>query len=246
MSLAEDLVLYRNIGYLLILLKREDPMNKRRPALITSLAEAERHIRQYGRELRNSAKMQRRVANHRSWYALRSGPNPWIFAPSKFVGYRYASAAEYLGESGQDGDRDGTQTERLLMEWFHPVDRETPLGRELNDALREFLADFGKPNKMARVNLTKDELETVFARKESPGINDNAISDRISFDPRICGGRPCIKGTRMRVADIVAMLADGATKAEILQDFDYLTEADIDAALRYAAGAADHPVIRTA
>lgn len=222
-------------------------MNKRRLALITSLAEAEKHIRQYGRELRNSVKMQRRVANHRSWYALRSGSNSWVFAPSKFVGYRFASAAEYLAEAGRDGDRDGKQTERVLMEWFHPVDPDSPRGRELNDALREFLADFGKPNKVARVNLAKEQLEaSVGGRTTGRSVDNTGISDRISFDPRICGGRPCIKGTRMRVADIVAMLADGATKEEILQDFDYLAEADIDAALRYAAGASDHPVIRTA
>lgn len=218
-------------------------MIKRHPALITSFAEAEKHIRQYGRELRNSVEMQRRVANHRSWYAIPGGPNSWIFAPSKFVGYRHASAAEYLAASGHDGDRDGTKTERVLKEWFHPVDPASPRGRDLNNALREFLAEFGKPNKVARINLKLEELEAGVARNR---IDEAAIFDRISFDPRICGGRPCIKGTRMRVADVVAMLADGATKAEILEDFDYLSEADIDAALRYAAGAADHPVIRTA
>jgi uncharacterized protein (DUF433 family) len=74
----------------------------------------------------------------------------------------------------------------------------------------------------------------------------NELLSRISSDPAICGGRPCIKGTRMRVADVVEAIAHGATKEELLQDFDYLTEQDIAAALLYAARATDHRVVCTA
>jgi uncharacterized protein (DUF433 family) len=74
---------------------------------------------------------------------------------------------------------------------------------------------------------------------------DNRL-DRITFDPQICGGRPCIRGQRIRVTDILDLLAGGATRAEILNDFPYLEEEDITAALEYAARALDHPVIRTA
>jgi uncharacterized protein (DUF433 family) len=70
--------------------------------------------------------------------------------------------------------------------------------------------------------------------------------ERISIDPKICGGRPCIRGTRMRVSDLIEMLASGATKTEILADYDYLTEEDISAALAYAARATNHRVITTA
>ena len=56
------------------------------------------------------------------------------------------------------------------------------------------------------------------------------LLDRIASDPRICGGRPCIKGTRMRVSDIVDMLAQGVTSAEIVEDFPYISEDDIAAA----------------
>ena len=220
-------------------------MSKRRISLITSLADAEKNIRNYGRELRASAELGRRVGFAKAWYALRGPNDSWTFAPSKFVGYRYSSAAEYLADSGRNGDRDGRQTERALGEWFAPVDPNSPRGRELTEALRAFLCEYGKPNEKARINLLKSELEEIRARMTGETVH-TTISDRISFDPRICGGNPCIKGTRMRVSDIVSMLADGATKAEILQDFDYLSEADIDAALHYAAGAADHPVIRTA
>lgn len=72
------------------------------------------------------------------------------------------------------------------------------------------------------------------------------LLDRISSDPGICGGRPCIKGTRVRVSDIVDMLAQGATSAEIVEDFPYISEDDIAAALAYAARAVDHRLIRVA
>jgi uncharacterized protein (DUF433 family) len=69
--------------------------------------------------------------------------------------------------------------------------------------------------------------------------------DRITSDPEVCGGRPCIRGQRIRVTDILELLAGGATRAEILADYPYLEEDDISAALEYAARALDHPVIRT-
>jgi uncharacterized protein (DUF433 family) len=75
-------------------------------------------------------------------------------------------------------------------------------------------------------------------------MEDSALA-RISIDPEICGGRPCIRGTRMRVSDLIEMLASGATKTQILADYDYLTEDDIAAALAYAARATNHRVITT-
>jgi uncharacterized protein (DUF433 family) len=68
---------------------------------------------------------------------------------------------------------------------------------------------------------------------------------RISIDPDICGGRPCIRGTRMRVSDIIEMMASGASKADILADYDYLTDDDISAALAYAARATNHRLSRS-
>ena len=66
---------------------------------------------------------------------------------------------------------------------------------------------------------------------------------RITVDPEVCGGRPCIRGLRVRVKDVLDMLAGGVTRAEILEDFPYLENDDITAALEYASHAADHPVI---
>jgi len=70
--------------------------------------------------------------------------------------------------------------------------------------------------------------------------------DRITSDPAICGGRPCIRGQRIRVTDTLDLLAGGATRREILDDYPYLEDEDITAALEYAARHVDHPVIRSA
>ena len=68
--------------------------------------------------------------------------------------------------------------------------------------------------------------------------------DRITSHPDVCGGRPTIRGLRVRVTDILEMLAGGATRSEILQDYPYLEDEDISAALEYAARTSDHPIIR--
>lgn len=67
--------------------------------------------------------------------------------------------------------------------------------------------------------------------------------DRITFDPDQCGGRPCIRGMRIRVKDVLDLLSAGVPESEILEDFPYLESADIRACLEYAAAEADHPVL---
>lgn len=69
------------------------------------------------------------------------------------------------------------------------------------------------------------------------------LQNRITFNPQQCGGRPCIRGMRIRVRDVLEMLAGGATESEILQDYPYLEEADIRASLEYAASQVDHAVV---
>ena len=66
---------------------------------------------------------------------------------------------------------------------------------------------------------------------------------RITFDPRQCGGRPCIRGMRIRVKDVLDMLAGGATQKEILADYPYLEAEDIRACLEYASEQIDHAVV---
>lgn len=70
--------------------------------------------------------------------------------------------------------------------------------------------------------------------------------NRITIDPRQCGGRPCIRGQRIRVKDVLEMLAAGMSRDDILGDYPYLEAGDISAALEYAAKQADHPVVHAA
>ena len=70
--------------------------------------------------------------------------------------------------------------------------------------------------------------------------------DRITVDPEVCGGRPCVRGLRIRVRDVLDLLAGGATREEILEDYPYLESDDITAALESAARQTDHPVLRSA
>lgn len=70
--------------------------------------------------------------------------------------------------------------------------------------------------------------------------------ERITINPNQCGGRPCIRGMRIRVKDVLEMLAAGMTQQEILADFPYLEPEDIRATLQYAAAQADHPILQIA
>jgi len=69
---------------------------------------------------------------------------------------------------------------------------------------------------------------------------------RITIDPKVCGGRPCIRGLRIRVSDVLEMLAAGASRKEILADYPYLEAEDIAAALSFAAHQTDHLILRVA
>jgi uncharacterized protein (DUF433 family) len=70
-----------------------------------------------------------------------------------------------------------------------------------------------------------------------------SLLERIAIDPEVVHGRPVVRGTRMRVADVLSLLASGASEVEILEDYPYLTADDIRACLAYAAAQADHAVV---
>ena len=70
--------------------------------------------------------------------------------------------------------------------------------------------------------------------------------NRITTDPEICGGRPCIRHMRIRVKDVLDLLASGARTEEILEDYPYLEADDIKATFEYAAQMMDHPVLSVA
>lgn len=72
------------------------------------------------------------------------------------------------------------------------------------------------------------------------------IFERITTDPRIFGGKPCIRGLRFPVSRLLGLLAAGQTSEEILAAYPYLEAEDIRAAIRYAAFLADEQVVEFA
>lgn len=67
--------------------------------------------------------------------------------------------------------------------------------------------------------------------------------ERITTNPKQCGGRPCIRGMRIRVIDVLDLLAAGLSREQVLEELPDLEEEDIEAALRYASRRVDHPVL---
>ena len=67
---------------------------------------------------------------------------------------------------------------------------------------------------------------------------------RITIYPAQCGGRPCIRGMRMRVKDLLDLLAAGVSPEDILRDYPYLEKEDIQAVLEFAAAQSDHVMLR--
>jgi uncharacterized protein (DUF433 family) len=74
-------------------------------------------------------------------------------------------------------------------------------------------------------------------------MRETDLLTRITIDPEQCGGRPCIRGMRVRVIDVLELLAAGETPGEILVDYPYLEAEDIAASLLYAARQLDHPIL---
>jgi len=70
-----------------------------------------------------------------------------------------------------------------------------------------------------------------------------SLLERIVVDPDVVHGRPRVRGTRVRVTDVLSLLAAGASEAEILEDYPYLSADDIRACLQYAAAQTDHAVL---
>ncbi len=69
------------------------------------------------------------------------------------------------------------------------------------------------------------------------------LEDRITTDPEQCGGRPCVRGTRIRVSDVLDLLASGLSPERILEEMPDLEPEDITASLRFASKRLDHPIV---
>lgn len=71
------------------------------------------------------------------------------------------------------------------------------------------------------------------------------LMERITVNPEQCGGRPCIRGMRIRVVDVLDLLAAGLSAEQVLEEMPDLELDDIKAALQYATLRLDHPVLAT-
>ncbi len=71
----------------------------------------------------------------------------------------------------------------------------------------------------------------------------NKLLKRITVNPKQCGGRPCIRGMRIRVIDVLELFAAGLTADEILDEMPDLEREDLQASLAYAAQKFDHPIL---
>ena len=69
------------------------------------------------------------------------------------------------------------------------------------------------------------------------------LADRITAHPEQCGGRPCIRGMRIRVTDVLDLLAGGLSPEQLLEELPDLEMEDIRACLRFASRRLDHPVV---
>lgn len=75
---------------------------------------------------------------------------------------------------------------------------------------------------------------------------NTTLLSRITFRPDQCGGKPCVRNMRIRVSDVISLLANGMTTDEVLKEMPDLEKEDIQACLLYAAKKIDHPVIHAA
>lgn len=204
---------------------------------ITDISQVIENMHTFNREIDNP-KLRSMIAYVRHWYAVQDTGKGWIFAPSKFIGYAGMTSRDYDPQSYS-----GSETENNLKHLFIELDQSNKLHALLLQQVRQLTARHGKKlNSLARIHVLKGEggvREFATASRESE-------SWRITSNPEILSGKPCIRGIRIRVADILDMLAEGATRNEILEDYAYLEDQDITAALEYAKSAVDHRLVKAA
>lgn len=71
----------------------------------------------------------------------------------------------------------------------------------------------------------------------------SVLTDRITVNPEQCGGRPCVRGLRIRVTDVLDLLAEGLSPTEVVAELPDLELKDIAACLRLASRRLDHPIV---
>jgi uncharacterized protein (DUF433 family) len=106
---------------------------------------------------------------------------------------------------------------------------------------RQQKSGMGGAPRRGRLVFSRDELlEPSAGKAYNGGVK---YANRITFDPEQCGGRPCIRHYRIRVKDVLDMLAGGASEAEILKEYDFLESEDIRACYEFAAERVDFPIL---
>jgi uncharacterized protein (DUF433 family) len=71
----------------------------------------------------------------------------------------------------------------------------------------------------------------------------DTLAERITVDPAQCGGRPCVRGLRIRVTDVLDLLASGLSAADVVEELPDLELEDVTACLRFASRRLDHPIV---
>jgi len=212
--------------------------------LVSNSDEARANIDRYEVELEKSQSLQAVMSYARAWHGYQTADGRWRVAPSKFAGYAGNSAAAYLRTHRQ---RDGRRTGRALSTWSQAVDPGTAAFEDIRMAVLRLFAKYGRtPNKLFRVSVLTPDRDATVKNSDETSPNLARIRSRITVDAGICSGRPTIRSMRIRVSDILDMLAAGTTRQEILTDYPYLEDDDISAALDYAARSADHRVVSAA
>ena len=77
----------------------------------------------------------------------------------------------------------------------------------------------------------------------TPPMSLTYVTDRITVNPKQCGGKPCIRGMRIRVIDVLDLLANGLSVDDVLEEFPKLEREDVLEAIRYARTKVDHVVL---
>ena len=98
-----------------------------------------------------------------------------------------------------------------------------------------------KPDAIVEYNGMQNPL--LESKVKSRYIAPLNYANRITFDPEQCGGRPCVRHYRIRVKDVLDMMAAGVPESEILKDYDFLKPEDIRACLEFAAEQVNYPVL---
>jgi uncharacterized protein (DUF433 family) len=102
---------------------------------------------------------------------------------------------------------------------------------------------------MSRMSLPKEwgggseKRKPRSTRDRTKGIMGMTIMSRITVNPKQCGGRPCIRGMRIRVTDVLDLLASGLSREQVLEELPDLEAEDIEACLRFASRRLDYPVV---